>query len=328
MRISRRALLIGAPALWLSSNDLAAADTYQYDALGRLVRVTFSDGKFVVYRYDAAGNRTEVVRSDNTTFTATLQVTGTGPVNLRSIANAGGYGGAQHISITFQVGSAVTITGAATSNNGGIAIDTGTWPSDIFTTTLALQVSGKVYGGGGAGASGGGAFNAAPGWQGGDAIYCRENIGITVNSGGQVKGGGGGGGSGAGWTREFTDSEGQPVITDYPAGGGGGGFPNGLGGSGNGSGANGTTGGGGSGGVGGGSSGGGPGSANRINGSGGTGGGAAATGSTGGTPSGTGGSATWVAGNPGTGGQPGYAVRKNSRTVTVTNNGTVTGTIG
>jgi YD repeat-containing protein len=319
---------LGTPALWLAGAALARADTYQYDELGRLVRVTFPDGKFVVYRYDAAGNRTEVIHSDNTTFTATLQVTGTGPANLRSIANAAGYGGAQHVNVAFQVGSAVTLMGAAGSPNGGTCIDTGTWPSDIFTVTLALQVSGKVYGGGGAGAMGGGAFNAAPGWTGGDAVYCRESISVAVNAGGQIKSGGGGGGSGGCWVRTIIDSEGQPETIYYGAGGGGGGFPNGAGGAGNATGANGTTSGGGAGGVGGDSTGSGPGGATRINGSGGAGGAAGAAGATGGAPSGSGGTGTWVAGNPGAGGQPGYAIRKNGKTVSVTNNGAITGAVG
>lgn len=40
---------------------LAATAVYEYDALGRLTRVGFSDGKQVIYRLDAAGNRTQVV---------------------------------------------------------------------------------------------------------------------------------------------------------------------------------------------------------------------------------------------------------------------------
>lgn len=39
----------------------AATATYDYDALGRLTKVTYSDGKVAIYKYDAAGNRSQVV---------------------------------------------------------------------------------------------------------------------------------------------------------------------------------------------------------------------------------------------------------------------------
>lgn len=38
----------------------AWAITYEYDALGRIVRVNYDDGSYVIYSYDAAGNRTVV----------------------------------------------------------------------------------------------------------------------------------------------------------------------------------------------------------------------------------------------------------------------------
>jgi len=40
---------------------LAATASYEYDALGRLTRIGYSDGTRVIYRLDAAGNRTQVV---------------------------------------------------------------------------------------------------------------------------------------------------------------------------------------------------------------------------------------------------------------------------
>ena len=62
MRMTRRrrrsaiAPLSLATALTLSATALAATQ-YQYDALGRLVRVRYDNGKEIAYTYDAAGNR-------------------------------------------------------------------------------------------------------------------------------------------------------------------------------------------------------------------------------------------------------------------------------
>ena len=39
----------------------AAATTYTYDTLGRLATVTYDNGNEIIYTYDAAGNRTQVV---------------------------------------------------------------------------------------------------------------------------------------------------------------------------------------------------------------------------------------------------------------------------
>ena len=47
----------------LAFNDRAIADTYQYDALGRLIGVVYSDGSTIAYTYDAAGNRTVVTQT-------------------------------------------------------------------------------------------------------------------------------------------------------------------------------------------------------------------------------------------------------------------------
>jgi len=53
---------IGSLALLACSTGLsAAATTYTYDDLGRLKTVTYDNGKQIVYTYDPAGNRTQVV---------------------------------------------------------------------------------------------------------------------------------------------------------------------------------------------------------------------------------------------------------------------------
>lgn len=265
-------------------------------------------------------------------FNQTIQITGTGPVNLRTLANNAGYNGAQSATVTYQLGAGVTIMGAAgtTNANGGHAIDTGTWPSGAYAISLTLQISGKAYGGGGGGGTGAGSGAGSQGRSGGDAIYAQENLTVTVNSGGEVKAGGGGGGGGGSWSRTFTNSEGQPETTSWNGGGGGGGFPNGAGapeGSGDidvsGPGANGATSGGGAGGAGGAGT-----PSTRLNGAGGNGGAAASAGASGAGATGSGGSGTWVANSPGAAGQPGWAIRKNGKTVSVTNNGTIAGTVG
>jgi YD repeat-containing protein len=365
--------------------------TYTYDPQGRVTRAAYSNGVIVDYSYDAAGNRTQLVRAggispppapsgtlaasptsitqggsstltwttanatsawiDNgvgavapiaggsisvspaatTTYTLslagpsgattrtaavtvnspafnqTIAITGPGPVNLRTLANAAGYTGAQNATIIFQLASGVTITGASGS---GAGIDTGAWPSAAYTTSLTLQISGTVHGGGGNGGGGGsGAGDTGQaGAGGGHAINCQNNITITVNAGGVVRGGGGGGGGGRGTTT--LSGAGDPLLRG--GGGGGGGFPNGVGGAAGahdvgvpGPGASGTSSGGG---VGGGAGGGGTGA-------GGAGGGAAAAGTAGAGPGALAGAA-------------GYAIRKNGKTVPVTNNGTIVGTQG
>ena len=53
-------------AACLCSTPSLAATSYQYDALGRLISVTYDDGSQMTYTYDAAGNRTQVVRTGST----------------------------------------------------------------------------------------------------------------------------------------------------------------------------------------------------------------------------------------------------------------------
>lgn len=124
-------------------------------------------------------------------FSATIDLTSGSGINLRSVADANGYTGASDATITFRVPNGVTIRGLAA---GGVGIDTGTWPSGSYTIalTLIVQSGGIVDGGGGNGGIGNGGVGGA----GGDAIFCRENVTITINSGGIVRAGGGGGGGG------------------------------------------------------------------------------------------------------------------------------------
>lgn len=256
----------------------------------------------------AGGQATDpaTVTVNQPTFTETIQITGTGPVNLRTLANTAGYNGAQNANVTFEVGNGITITGNA---GGGIAIDSGTWPGSPYTITITLiiKTGGIVRGGGGLGGAAGNYGGGSAGSAGGDAIYCRLPMSITIQSGAQARGGGGGGG-GAG-----SVEQGWPEPEYRPGGGGGGGAPNGTGGAGDtgaSNGASGTTSGGGNGGAG---------ANGGVNG--GNGGGYGANGANG---------QSWASPSApgGAGGAAGYCIRKNGHTVTVTNNGTTSGTIG
>ena len=57
------AILFGLAAMMLSQIVSADADTYTYDALGRLKTVTFADGSTITYAYDSAGNRTTLTQT-------------------------------------------------------------------------------------------------------------------------------------------------------------------------------------------------------------------------------------------------------------------------
>lgn len=230
-------------------------------------------------------------------FTKTIDITGSGPVNLRTLANADGYTGIG-ANITFEVESGTTITGTAGTADGagGIAIDTGTWPASGVTLALVIKNGGKVRGGGGGGGNGG--LGGLPygagtvGGAGGDAIYCRTPMTVTINSGGELRGGGGGGHGGSG------SNNGDPFEpVDYGGGGGGGGKPNGAGGYGNYGASNGTA------------------------------GTATTVGAGGSSPNASGGAngGDWATQGSGAGGVGGYAVRKNGHSVSVANNGTMSG---
>ncbi|HEX8902906.1 RHS repeat domain-containing protein [Vitreimonas sp.] len=320
MRIARRTLLAGFSGALAAPSALAQDIDYVYDELGRLIRVIYDNGATVTYSYDAAGNRTEVARTaspPSSTFTATIAITGTGTINLRTLANSAGYDGARPASVLFTLGSGVTLIGTS-----GAGLETGTWPITQYYVDLDLQISGKVYGRGGQGAQGASPSAALPALAGGDAIACQTPIDIVVNAGGEVKGGGGGGGGGGGWWNNITEAE-------LGGGGGGGGFPNGAGGSAGGStngtppnnGAAGTASGGGAGGSGNGNY------MTRSGGAGGNGGGAGASGLSGGGAAGNP-VDPWIRRNQSAGAAGGYAIRKNGHIVNVTNNGTIVGTQG
>jgi uncharacterized protein RhaS with RHS repeats len=59
MRISH--LLFGLSLTIAAVTGASAATTYTYDTLGRLSTVCYDNGKEIIYSYDPAGNRSQVV---------------------------------------------------------------------------------------------------------------------------------------------------------------------------------------------------------------------------------------------------------------------------
>lgn len=315
-RPNMAARIFSIACVFVMSLPATAGDiSYVYDVHGRVTQVTYPSGGVVLYEYDAAGNRIQVASSTTPPSTAPVTLNVTAASNLRTLANTAGYLGQTPATYTFVVPAGTTIMGAT---GGGTAIDTGTWPAG---TVISLVVNGHIIGGGGNGGRGGTTGSATlwmggVGGSGGDAVRAQAPLTITVNSNASIRAGGGGGGGGA-----YMYGSNQGGSYTNGGGGGGGGFPNGTGGvrgnkqsgtQGNNGSAGGTgtitaPGSGGGGGSGGGSS--------MPGGGGGAGGAAGANGMPGTATSSSGGAA----------GSAGYAIRKNGNTVTVTNNGTITG---
>ena len=129
------------------------------------------------------------------------------------------------------IGSAA---GGAGFGNLACALHTGDWDND---TTLQVKVgsSGKIYGGGGDGGTGGAAgnYNGGSGQVGTSAIGINyTNTAVTITNNGKIQSGYGGGGGGAGRGRSVKSGKKSSRWTTSTGGGGGGGagYPVGAGG--------------------------------------------------------------------------------------------------
>ena len=102
---------------------LAATASYQYDALGRLTRISYSDGKQVIYRLDAAGNRTQVTSGTPAGAPASITV----PSSSTSGAYMISWGASTGTVTTYQLYEATN-----TSFSGQQLLQTGTGRSALI----------------------------------------------------------------------------------------------------------------------------------------------------------------------------------------------------
>jgi len=185
VRWSRRQMLMlatGAGAVSAASVGSASAETveYEYDALGRLVRVRYATGATVDYDYDAAGNRTQVVSaaSSGSRFTATIPLPSSTAIELGSFAAAAGYDFARNATIEFLVPNGVLIDGFIEDGEFYTALWFGGfgWRFDLYDIQLTLRVQS------------GGAVRGAHvgGYGGGNAIYADVPGAIIVEPGGVI----------------------------------------------------------------------------------------------------------------------------------------------
>lgn len=115
---------------------------YTYDSSGRLIRATYSNGITIQYRYDAAGNRTQIVTT-NTPNTAPVAVNDTASVQSSASVDI-----LVRANDTDADGNTLTVTAVGSPTGGGsVSIQGGgtyvryTAPATAGTKTFTYTVS-------------------------------------------------------------------------------------------------------------------------------------------------------------------------------------------
>ncbi|WP_140986893.1 RHS repeat domain-containing protein [Asticcacaulis tiandongensis] len=146
-KIYGRVAIVGVICAVAGASSVMSGNTqYSYDALGRVTSVCYPDSTKITYQYDAAGNRTQIVRA--ATGTGGTCTSGSGSSSSSSSSSGGGGGsntapvctnqtvnmgyipGAPGISITI---TAAQVIGRCTDANGDTLIVTSPAMPRTFT---------------------------------------------------------------------------------------------------------------------------------------------------------------------------------------------------
>ncbi|HYC74695.1 RHS repeat domain-containing protein [Brevundimonas sp.] len=143
----RSLLKVGVTALALFAAVPASADVqYVYDSSGRLIKAIYSNGVVIQYRYDAAGNRTQIVTSQppNSPPVAvndTASVSASASVNISVRAND-----------SDPDGNSLTVIQVGTPSGGSVVIQGGqtyvryTAPAAVGTYNFTYTISDNAGG--------------------------------------------------------------------------------------------------------------------------------------------------------------------------------------
>ena len=140
--LSRFAYTYDAAGRRDSMTTLAGKETYGYDALGQLTRVTYPNSRVVTYAYDAVGNRTLVSDNGTNTLYAANQL------NQYTSAGAATYGYDLDGNLTNKTEAAVGTTYTYDMENRLIGVatpaDTWTYTYDAFGNRIATTHNGQT----------------------------------------------------------------------------------------------------------------------------------------------------------------------------------------